>query len=166
MVKNHFSRKCLCLLIILAIVSITGGDVQGAKEEKEKDTKEKTYAITEAQLQSHIMSFADLNYTKSHGIHILLENITKVTITQPIKATTGDIYIKALILSHEVDAYSKQKNDYCQNKASIFSVVMGQCSDAMKAKLEAYSNYIQISNNSDIIKLLTLLRETSYDYES
>jgi hypothetical protein len=59
MVKNHFSRKCLCLLIILAIVSITGGDVQGAKEEKEKDTKEKTYAITEAQLQSHIMSFAD-----------------------------------------------------------------------------------------------------------
>jgi hypothetical protein len=59
MVKNHFSRKCLCLLIILAIVSITGGEVQGAKEEKEKDTKEKTYAITEAQLQSHIMSFAD-----------------------------------------------------------------------------------------------------------
>ena len=59
MVRNHFSRKCLCLLIILAIVSIAGGDVQGATEEKEKDTKEKTYAITEAQLQSHVMSFAD-----------------------------------------------------------------------------------------------------------
>jgi hypothetical protein len=59
MVKNHFSRKCLCLLIILTIVSIAGGDVQGAKEEKEKDKKEKTYAINEAQLQSHLMSFAD-----------------------------------------------------------------------------------------------------------
>ena len=59
MVKNHFSRKCLCLLIILAIVSIAGGGVQGAKEEKEKAAKEKTYAITEAQLQSHLMSFAD-----------------------------------------------------------------------------------------------------------
>jgi hypothetical protein len=59
MVKNPFLQKCLCLLIILAIVSIAGGDVQGAKEEKEKDTKEKTYAITEAQLQSHVMSFAD-----------------------------------------------------------------------------------------------------------
>ena len=59
MVRNHFSRKCLCLLIILVIVSIAGGDVQGAKEKKDKDAKEKTYAITEAQLQSHVMSFAD-----------------------------------------------------------------------------------------------------------
>jgi hypothetical protein len=59
MVKNHFSRKYLCLLLALAIVSIAGGDVQGAKEEKDKDAKEKTYALNEAQLQSHVMSFAD-----------------------------------------------------------------------------------------------------------
>ena len=59
MVKNHFLQKCLCLLIALAIVSIVGGDVQGAKKAKGEDAKEKTYAITEAQLQSHIMSFAD-----------------------------------------------------------------------------------------------------------
>ncbi len=59
MLNHHFLRKCLCLLLILTIVSIAGGNVQGAKEEKEKDTKEKTYAINEAQLQSHLMSFAD-----------------------------------------------------------------------------------------------------------
>jgi hypothetical protein len=59
MLKNHFLRKCLGLLFALAIVSLAGGDVRGAKEEKDKDTKEKTYAITEAQLQSHLMSFAD-----------------------------------------------------------------------------------------------------------
>jgi hypothetical protein len=59
MLKNHFSRKCLGLLFALAIVSLAAGDVQGAKEEKDKDTKEKTYAINEAQLQSHLMSFAD-----------------------------------------------------------------------------------------------------------
>jgi len=59
MVKNHFLRNCLSLLLALGIVSIAGGGVQGAKEEKEKDAKEKTYAITEAQLQSHVMSFAD-----------------------------------------------------------------------------------------------------------
>ena len=59
MVKNHFFRKCLCLLFALAIVSIAGGNVQGAKEEKDKDAKEKTYVINEAELQSHLMSFAD-----------------------------------------------------------------------------------------------------------
>ena len=59
MLKNLFLLKCLCLLLILVIVSIAAGEVQGAKEEKDKDTKEKTFAITEAQLQSHLMSFAD-----------------------------------------------------------------------------------------------------------
>jgi hypothetical protein len=38
---------------------ITGVTAQGAKEEKEKDSKEKAYVINEAQLQSHLMSFAD-----------------------------------------------------------------------------------------------------------
>ena len=59
MVRNHFSRKCLCLLLALAIISIAGGEVQGAKGKEDKDAKKKTYALTEAQLQSHLMSFAD-----------------------------------------------------------------------------------------------------------
>jgi hypothetical protein len=59
MSKNQFLRRFLCLLFALAIVSITGATVQGAKEEKDKDAKEKTYVINEAQLQSHLMSFAD-----------------------------------------------------------------------------------------------------------
>ena len=59
MYVKQFLRACSCLLLALAIVSITGGDVRGAKEEKDKDAKEKTYAINEAQLQSHLMSFAD-----------------------------------------------------------------------------------------------------------
>ncbi|MGD9042373.1 MAG: hypothetical protein PVG06_01610 [Desulfobacterales bacterium] len=59
MLKNHFWRKYLGLLFTLAIVSLAGADVHGAREEKDKDTKEKTYTINEAQLQSHLMSFAD-----------------------------------------------------------------------------------------------------------
>jgi hypothetical protein len=59
MFEKQFLRKSSCLLLALGLISITGGNVQGAKEEKEKDAKEKTYALNEAQLQSHVMSFAD-----------------------------------------------------------------------------------------------------------
>jgi hypothetical protein len=59
MFVTQFLRTCSCLLLALGIVSITGGDVQGAKGKKDKDAKEKTYKITEGQLQSHVMSFAD-----------------------------------------------------------------------------------------------------------
>ena len=59
MLNNHLTRKYFCLLLTLVIVSITGVIAQGAKEEKDKDAKEKTYVINEAELQSHFMSFAD-----------------------------------------------------------------------------------------------------------
>jgi hypothetical protein len=59
MFEKQFLRKSSCLLLALGLISITGGNIQGAKEEKEKDAKEKTYALNEAQLQSHVMSFAD-----------------------------------------------------------------------------------------------------------
>jgi hypothetical protein len=59
MLKNHSLQKFLGLLFAFAIVSFAGGEVRGAKEDKDKDAKEKTFAITEAQLQSHLMSFAD-----------------------------------------------------------------------------------------------------------
>jgi hypothetical protein len=89
MVKNHFSRKCLCLLLALAIVSIAGGDVQGAKEEKEKAAKEKTYAITEAQLQSHVMSFAD------RFVSILVTALQEFDARKPSKKNRYDV--RALI---------------------------------------------------------------------
>jgi hypothetical protein len=59
MYVKQFLRACSCLLLALVIVLIAGGNFLGAKEEKDKDAKEKTYVINEAQLQSHVMSFAD-----------------------------------------------------------------------------------------------------------
>ena len=57
MFVKQFFRKFPCIPLALGIIVVVGGIVQGA--EKDKDTKEKTYALTEAQLQSHLMSFAD-----------------------------------------------------------------------------------------------------------
>ena len=48
----------------------------------------------------------------------------------------------------------------------MFSVVLGQCTDSMKAKLEVDKDYSKIANDSDVISLLALIREISYDYES
>ena len=57
MIVKQFFRKFSCIMLILGIIVVVGGDVHGTK--RDKDTKETTYALTEAQLQSHLMSFAD-----------------------------------------------------------------------------------------------------------
>ena len=57
MVGKQFFRKFPCILLALGVLVAAGGMVHAA--DVDKDTGEKTYALTEAQLQSHLMSFAD-----------------------------------------------------------------------------------------------------------
>jgi hypothetical protein len=56
MFKIQFIRKFLSILLAVMVVTVAGGDLLGAQKDK---TAEKKYIITEAQLQSHLMSFAD-----------------------------------------------------------------------------------------------------------
>ena len=57
MFVKQFFRKFPYILFALGIIVVVGGIVHAA--DIAEDTKEKTYALTEAQLQSHLMSFAD-----------------------------------------------------------------------------------------------------------
>lgn len=56
MFKKTFFRKILCILLALTLMLLIGEIVYAAK--KDKSSKQKP-AITEAELQSHVMSFAD-----------------------------------------------------------------------------------------------------------
>ena len=58
MFAKPFMRKFLCFQLILVIIMLAGGNVKGAAKDKDAQEK-KTYVINEAQLQSHLMSFAD-----------------------------------------------------------------------------------------------------------
>ena len=83
-----------------------------------------------------VLSYAGRSYSEAQDIRIALETISEISIKAPKKETTGDDTINTLILNKEVDAYIKRKHAYRQNKAYMFSVILGQCTDAMKAKLE------------------------------
>ena len=57
MFKNLFNRKLSGILITVMIITLSGGNLLGAQ--KDKKAEKKKFVITEAQLQSHLMSFAD-----------------------------------------------------------------------------------------------------------
>ena len=54
---NQQILKLACILLAVVIIVVAGGVVYGAQEDK--DTEKKQFVMTEAQLQSHVMSFAD-----------------------------------------------------------------------------------------------------------
>ncbi len=57
MFLKQIVREFACILLAVVIIVVAGGVVYGAKDDK--DTEKKQFVITEAQLQSHVMSFAD-----------------------------------------------------------------------------------------------------------
>ncbi len=56
MFRKLFFRKIPCILLTLALIMFVGGIVYGAKND---ESSEKKPVISEAELQSHVMSFAD-----------------------------------------------------------------------------------------------------------
>ena len=71
-----------------------------------------------------------------------------------------------LLLGKDVDACVKCSQQYHQNKAKIYSVALGQCTEAMKNRLKGEKTYEDIDGDSDVIRLLLLIKSIAYSYES
>ena len=72
-----------------------------------------------------------------------------------------------MILAREVDSYVKRKATYRQNKESIYAIILGECTEVMRAKLKSLHSFsTEASPKSDGIKLLKLIRQISYEFES
>ena len=112
-----------------------------------------------------IAGFAGRTCKEPKDISLAIENLEDPTFPTPTKLNV-DPALDDILLKNEVDIYVKRKSTYRQNQATMFSVVLGQCTEALKAKLEADSNYDSILQSRDVIKLLLLIREIAFNYES
>ena len=74
--------------------------------------------------------------------------------------------VSNIFLGKEIDAYFKRSHQYLQNKAKIHSVALGQCTEAMKNRLEVEETYKDIDAESELIRLLLLIKSIAYLYES
>ena len=64
-----------------------------------------------------------------------------------------------------VEQMKKAKQMEEHNK-TLFAIVWGQCTDALRQKIEALDNYENMSRDSDGIELLKTIRNTVYNFQS
>ena len=74
--------------------------------------------------------------------------------------------INRLIFSSEIDTYVKRTDEYCRNKSTMYSIILGQCTEPLITKLEAMDEYEDINSASDAIRLLQAIRQIAFEYES
>jgi hypothetical protein len=70
------------------------------------------------------------------------------------------------IWGKEVDEYAKRKMYLQENLKTLYSLVLGQCTDVVLAKLEARDTYNEMPDEADSIKLLKEIRALVYNFQS
>lgn len=56
--------------------------------------------------------------------------------------------------SEEIKEYMLRKRTYANNRSKMYTIVLGQCSDPMKAKLEGQEDWEEINTEHNLVKLL------------
>ena len=71
-----------------------------------------------------------------------------------------------IIRKGQIDEYRKRKATYKEKKGKIYSVIIGQCTDAMIAKLKGDSNFGLIEHNYDMLGLLGMIKKVAFKVET
>ncbi|CAB9528877.1 unknown protein [Seminavis robusta] len=70
------------------------------------------------------------------------------------------------IFKAEVDGYVKDKKRVNKIKAQATSLVWGQCSDAVRGKVESNTGFKKAYDNSDLIGVLNMIKDTMFQFQT
>ena len=70
-----------------------------------------------------------------------------------------------LLWETRMKSYAKQLNNLENNVKALYSLVWGQCTDALQAQVEAEPNFAQAKDPQDGIELLKLIRDIAFNYQ-
>ena len=131
------------------------------------------------QTTKKLANYAGRKLCKSQDIKLRIENLPDVQIlrptfpktvfTDPDYPTDEEKQTSKLnepICGKEVDTYVKRVDEYRHNKSTMYSIIIGQCTEPLITKLEGMDKYDAINSSSDAILLLQAIREIVFEYES
>jgi hypothetical protein len=98
----------------------------------------------------------------------LTTDMTEPVVPEPPQISDEDLKsdgLKKAVWTKQVSNYVVRCEQLQQNMRAVSSVILGQCSDAMKAKLKANSSYKEKYGKADAVWLLTTIRSTMLKFE-
>jgi hypothetical protein len=93
-------------------------------------------------------------------------SLTTPVIPEPEDPDDANNRLQMRLWEKQVDEYVKKGTWLAEHVKSLYSLVWGQCSEAMRQKVEAVENFEIISNASDGIALLNAIKNAAYNYQS
>jgi hypothetical protein len=98
----------------------------------------------------------------------LTTELTEPKVPEPARVSEKDLeddhFLKA-VWTKEVSSYVTKHEQLKQNMRAVSAVVLGQCSDAMNAKLKAHTEFKERYAKADCVWLLVTIRATMLKFE-
>jgi hypothetical protein len=95
----------------------------------------------------------------------LRDPTTAITRPENLDAADADDPIEQLLWKETVKDYITRRRSLVDNLRAVYSVIWGQCSPTMKAKLMSLTNYEAQSRACDCVWLLQQIKAVMYKFE-
>eukprot|EP00978_Attheya_sp_CCMP212_P048898 scaffold592029_cov350-Attheya_sp.AAC.1 len=94
-----------------------------------------------------------------------MPTLTRPTAAVPDKEGKVDDMSK-LIAEKMVNEYVRQLTTLHQNIRTLYSLVWGQCTDAMRQRVEALKEYEKVHSELNGLELLKLIKNQAFNFSS
>jgi hypothetical protein len=104
-------------------------------------------------------------YTYGGDIRWTVENEKMFPVPCPKDVAADDGATIKRIWERRVDEYAKRENKLAANCDTVFSLILGQCSEYMRAKLEGLDSYEKMKGGFDTIALIKAIKGLTYQFD-
>ena len=103
---------------------------------------------------------------KHHGadVRIVVENLADPILEEPEDPADDATRTQVRMWEKQVDCYIKRLETLNENKKTLFSIILGQCTEGMKYKLAGEEEWEITKQNFDSIGLLKTLKNIMYSF--
>ena len=106
-----------------------------------------------------------LKYSEDLAL-LFVDPIALPTLNEPADPDPNANQTQTLIWNEEVKEYVKRARQLRGNLATLYAVMWGQCSEAMRAKLKSLNEYGDRMNDNDCAWLLQQIRAVTLQFDS
>jgi Reverse transcriptase (RNA-dependent DNA polymerase) len=118
------------------------------------------YTKTTKLIAGHVAS----TFTYGDDAGTALESLEDVDIPMPEDVAEGASKTMMRVWEKQVDEYVRRTTTYRENMKSAYNIIWGQCSEILRAKLEAKANHNNIRKSKNSIELLKNIKDVTHSF--
>jgi hypothetical protein len=112
-----------------------------------------------------IAEYVGRDYPYGGDIRWTLHNLELFKEEEPNELTVASSVLTKRMWKKRVDKYINRENKLKENCQMAYSLVIGQCTAYMRAKLEAVEGYRDMESRSDLIGLIKTIKGLRFQFE-